>query len=141
MSHFLPDSFTFLLLSLGFILLVLCGVITSTIRISFRLSKVESPKLKLLFAIALLQILLGGLTVFVLRSINDDPFIDIGSGAGITFLSGLFFLKLIFKKGWKRSLRVWAIAAAMQMILVPICSVIMVGGWMMFFFWLYPPQF
>ncbi|MCX6034271.1 MAG: hypothetical protein NTV38_04745, partial [Chloroflexi bacterium] len=62
--------------------------------------------MKLLFAIALLQILLGGLTVFVLRSINDDPFIDIGSGAGITFLSGLFFIKLILKNGWKRSLRV-----------------------------------
>jgi hypothetical protein len=47
---------------------------------------------------------------------------------------------LIFKKGWKQCLRIWAIAAAVQLVLVPICSVIMVVGWVMFFFWLYPTQ-
>jgi hypothetical protein len=132
-----------LLLSLGIIILALCGIITWTIRISFRLSKVDAPRLRFLFAIAFLQILLGGLTVymtlFILKPIKDVLIIVFGTSAGIIILSGLFLIKLILKNGWRRSLRIWAIAAAMQLVLVPICSVTMWGGWVMLFLWLYPP--
>jgi len=126
-------------LGLGFILLILCGIITLTTWISFRLRKVESPKLKFLVAIAFLQILLGGLTVFVVKAINDDPFLCFGTGLGVIFLSGLFFIRLIFKYGWKQSLHIWAIAAGMQLVLVPVCSVVMVGGLVGLIFTLYPP--
>jgi hypothetical protein len=139
LSHFLTYPVIVLLLGLGFILFILCGIITLTIRISIRLNKLEPPKLWFLFAIAFLQLLLGGLTVYALRAIIDDPYIDLGIGLGMTFLSGLFFIKLILKNGWRRSLRVWAIAAAMQLVLVPICSAILVVGWLMLFFFLYPP--
>jgi hypothetical protein len=141
MSHTLSGFSITMFLGLGLILLVLCGIIALTTWISFRLRKVEHPKLKFLIAIAFLQILLGGLTVFVLRAIKNDPFIAIGTGLGITILSGLLFIKLIFKYGWKQSLRIWAIAAGMQLVFVPVCSVVMLVGWVMFTFMLYPPQF
>lgn len=108
---------------------------------SFGINKVDIPKLKLLFAIAFLQILLGVMSVFIVKAIKNDPFIAIGTGFGITFLSGLFFLKFLLKNGWKQSLRVWAIAVAMQLVLVPICSVVILVVWVRFLYWLYPPQF
>jgi len=107
MSLILPDLFNFLVIGLGFIYFILWGIIIWTIRISFHMNKVESSKFTFLFAIAFLQILLGGLIVFVLRAINDDPFIYIGTSVGITILSGLMFIKMILKNGWKRSLHIW----------------------------------
>jgi hypothetical protein len=133
-----------LFLGLGFILLILCGIITWTIRISLRLNKVDIPKLKFLFSIAFLQILLGVITIFILfivGPITDEPFIAIGTGSGITLLSGILFIKLILKNGWKQSLRVWAIAVAMQLVLVPVCSVVMSVALVMFLLLVYPPQY
>lgn len=139
MSHILTGPVIVLLLGSGVILFILCGIITLTIRISIRLNKLEPPKLRFLFSIAFLQLLLGGLTVYALRTVNDDPYIDLGIGLGITFLSGLFLIKLILKNGWRRSLHIWAIAAAIQLVLVPICSAILMVGWLMLLFLLYPP--
>ena len=141
MSPFQTDSVIVLLLGLGFVLLVIGWIITWTTRISFRLNKVEAPQIRSLFAIAFLQVLLGTLTVIVARAIYNDPFIDIGTGLGMTILSGLFFIKLLLKNGWRRPRRIWAIAATMQLVLVPICSGIIVVGWTMFVLLLYPPQF
>jgi len=141
MSPSQTDSVIVLLLGLGFILLVIGGIISWTTRISIRLNKVEAPKIRVLFAIAFLQVLLGGLTVIAARAIYNDPFIDLGTGLGMTFLSGLIFIKLLLKNGWRRSLGIWVIAAAMQLVLVPICSGIMVVGWLRFLLLLYPPQF
>jgi len=98
------------------------------------------PKLKFLFTIAFLQILLGVMTVWIVKAIQDEPFIAIGTGLIIMLLSGLFFIKWILKNPWKLSLRVWAMAALMQVVLVPVCSVFMsvIGVW---FLWrLFPPQ-
>ncbi len=141
MSHLLPDSPIILFLGLGFILLINCGIITWTIWTSIRLSKVEPPKLIFLFVIVFLEILLGGLTVFGVKSIKNNLFIDIGSGLGMTFLSGIIFIKLILKNSWKKSLRVWAVATGMQLVFVPVCSAVMVVGWVRLLLLLYPPQF
>jgi hypothetical protein len=141
MSHLLPDSSITLFIGLGFILLVVCGILACTIWTSIRLCKVEPPKLKFLFAMVFLQILLGGLTVFGVKSIKNDPLIDIGTGVGITFLSGILFIKLILKNGWKKSLRVWAVATGMQLVFVPVCSMVMAVGWVRLLLLLYPPQF
>jgi hypothetical protein len=135
------QPFIVLFLGLGIILLVLCGVITWTTRTSIRLGKKELPKIKFLFAIAFLQVLLGVITIFVVRAIKDDPVIAIGTGAGIMFLSGLFYIKVILKKSWRQSLRIWAVAFAMQLVLVPVFTVVMVVGWIMILLWMYPPQF
>ena len=141
MSYFHNHPVIVLFLGLGLILFVLCGVIAWTIRISSRLSKAEPPRIWLLFAIAFLQVLLGGLTVFFIRDFSYDSFVVFGTSLGVIILSGLFFIKLILKNGWRRSLRVWAIAAAMQLVLVPICAVVLAVGWVMLLFWLHPPQF
>ncbi len=129
-----------LFLGLGFILLILCGITTWTTWVSFRVNKMVTPKLKFLFTIAFLQILLGVMTVWIVKAIQDEPFIAIGTGLIIMLLSGLFFIKWILKNPWKLSLRVWAMAALMQVVLVPVCSVFMsvIGVW---FLWrLFPPQ-
>ena len=120
--------------------LVLWGIIALTIRISFRLRKVESPKLKFIFAIAFLQTLLGILTIYVVESIKYEPFLIIGTSLGITILSGLLFIKMFLKNDWKQSLRIWAIAAVMQMVFVPVCSGVMLLGWFVFYFINHPPQ-
>lgn len=129
-----------LFLGLGFILLILCGITTWTTWVSFRVNKMVTPKLKFLFTIAFLQILLGVMTVWIAKAIKDEPLFAIGTGLIIMFLSGLFFIKWILKNPWKLSLRVWAMAALMQVVLVPVCSVFMsvIGVW---FLWrLFPPQ-
>ena len=111
-----------------------------TIWISFRLRKVEPPKFKFLFAIAFLQILLGILTIYVVDAVNDEPSLYIGTGLGITILSGLLFIKMFLKNDWKQSLRIWAIAAIMQLVFVPVCSVVMLLGLFIIGFMLHPPQ-
>jgi hypothetical protein len=129
------------LLFVGFILFVLWGIIYGTTRIGFRLGKVGPPKMRYLFAIAFLQLLLGVLTIIAVRAIDNNPVLDIGTGLGVTFLSGLLLLKLMLKNRWKESLRVWAIAAAMQLVLLPICAYVMAFGLIVLMFWLHPPQF
>jgi len=141
MSQLIPDSSITLFLGLGFILLVICGILACTIWTSIRMCKVQPPKFILLFTMAFVQILLGGLTVFYVKSIMNDPFIDIGSGLGIMFLSGILLIKLILKNSWKKTLRVWAVATGMQLVFVPVCSVLMATGWLRLLLLLYPPQF
>jgi hypothetical protein len=141
MSRILSDPFPFFTIGLVSIPLVLLwGVISLTIWISFRLRKVEPPKFKFLFAIAFLQILLGILTIYVVDAINDEPSLYIGTGLGITILSGLLFIKMFLKNDWKQSLRIWAIAAVMQLVFVPVCSVVMLLGFFIIGFALHPPQ-
>ena len=130
-----------LFLGLGVILLILCGVLAWITRMSFRLNKVDAPKTKSLFAVSFLQILTGVITALVVRAIKDEPLIALGTGMVMTLLSGILFMKLILKNGWKQSLHTWSLAAVMQLVLLPICSVVMSMIWVMFFLWLYPPQY
>lgn len=130
-----------LFLGLGFILFSLCGIIAWTIRISLRLNKMDAPKTKPLYLISLLQIMAGVIMVLVVRAIKDEPLIAIGTGLVLTLLSGILFMKLILKKDWKQSLYVWGIAVALQLALLPACSLVMSVAWVMFIIWLYPPQY
>jgi hypothetical protein len=140
MIHILSYPFPGSTIGLMSIPLVLWGIMTLTIWISFRLCKVEPPKLKFIFANAFLQVLLGILTVFVVESIKYIPFLIIGTGLGIMILSDLLFIKRFLKNDWKHSLRIWAIAAAMQLVFVPVCSAVMLLGWFVFNFMNHPPQ-
>jgi hypothetical protein len=128
-------------LGIGVILLILCGVLAWITRISFRLNKVDAPKTKILLAISFLQTLTGVFTVFVVRTIKDEPLIALGTGLVIMLLSGILFMKLILKMGWKQSMHIWGIAAAVQLVLVPVCSVVMAVAWVMIYLLLYPPQY
>jgi hypothetical protein len=130
-----------LLLGLGLILLVFCVIIAWTIRISFRINKLASPGSKNLFAAAFLQILLGVITLLTVRVIKDAPLISIGSGLAIILLSGLFLIKWMLKKDWKHALRLWAVAALMQLLALPAGSVAMLVILVMILNWIYPPQY
>ena len=59
-----------------FVFALLCGIIISTTRKSFKSGgKQNSPKLWLLFVIAFLQILLGVIIVLAVKGINNNPII------------------------------------------------------------------
>ena len=129
MSHFPPLSSIVLFLSLGFMLVTLSGVVAATIRISLHLNKVEAPKQRWLLLIALLQILFGIMSI-VIETIfgltrGEALIVCCATPLGTTLLSGILFMKLIIKTDWKRSLRVWSFAAIIQLILLPICSVVL----------------
>jgi hypothetical protein len=141
MSRLSLDPAIFLFLSLGILLLILVVIITLTIRTSIRLGKAEPKKWRLLFAVAFLQLLPGGVTVLIGRTIRGDANVVLGIAAGVTLLSGLFLLKWILKYGWKQSLRLWAVAAVMQGILLPVCSALLAVVWTMVSLQLYPPQY
>ena len=69
-----------------------------------------------------------------------EPFLIIGTGLGITILSGLLFIKIFLKNDWKQSLRICAIAAIMQLVFVPVFSAVMLLGMFIIGFMLHPPQ-
>jgi len=140
MSRILSDPLPFSDIGLVSIPLVLWGIIAFTIWISFRLRKLEPPKLRFIFIIAFLQILLGILTIYVVESIKYIPFLIIGTGLGIIILSDLLFIKMFLKNDWRQSLRIWAIAAVMQLVFLPVCSGVMLLGWFVFYFINHPPQ-
>jgi hypothetical protein len=141
MSPFSPLPIIILFLCLGFILFALSGIITWSIRVSCRFNGVETPKTKRLFAVGFLQILLGVLTVFAIKAIKDEPLPAIGTGFGITFLSGLFFLKLILKNQWKSCLRLWGIAALLQLVLLPVSAAILLVVFVFLISLLFPPVY
>ncbi len=140
MRWILSDPFPFSAIGLVSIPLVLWGIISLTIWISFRLRKLEPPKLRFIFAIAFLQILLGLLTMYVVERIKYEPFLIIGTGLGIIILSDLLFIKMFLKNDWKQSLGVWAIASVMQLVFLPVCSAVMLLGWFVYYFINHPPQ-
>jgi hypothetical protein len=121
------------------LLIVLCGIIAWTTRKSFIWRKTESPKLRLLFVIAILQILLGVITVFAVKGINNHPIIALGFGLAALILSGYFWIKIFLKHGWKQSLRLWSYAAGMQLVLLPVCAAALNIAWLMLTYTLFPP--
>jgi len=141
MTSTVPLPTVLLFLALGLILLVLCVLMVWAARVSFRLNKEEPPKMRLLLLISLFQVLLGAATVLLLREARNDPALDLGGGLGIALLSGLFFMKWILRIDWKSSLRLWVVAFAIQLVLVPVCSAVMLLGVTMVFYTLFPPQF
>ncbi len=93
-----------------------------------------------LFSVAFLQIVLGIGTVLGVKAFNDDPLLCLGTGLGILLVSGLFWIKLLLKTSWKQALRVWAVAAGIQLVAVPVSAGVLVAGWIMVTFLLFPPQ-
>ncbi|MGV8026630.1 MAG: hypothetical protein AB2L18_08740 [Anaerolineaceae bacterium] len=142
MNPSLPNPTVFRQLGLGLILLILWGIITLTLRIGFRLGKVDKPKLKVLFAIGFLQTLLGAATLFIIEKIEEKGnYIALLSGLGMVFLSGLLLIKITIKHHWQKTLHIWAIATGMQLVLIPVCSIVMWVCFVIVGVILYPPQF
>jgi hypothetical protein len=140
MDRILAYPVLVMFLGLGFVLLILCVVIAWTTRISFRLAKQGPPGSGTLFAVAFLQVLLGVLAVLALKTIKTVPVI-FASGLGMMILSGLFLQKWLIKVGWRQCLRTWGIAAALQLVIVPVASLVLVMGLVSLLLLLYPPQY
>ena len=139
MSNYSSGFSNLLFIGLAVIFIILCGIMAWAARLGYRLAKLPPPKWKLLYSIAFLQVLLGGLGIVALRALSDNPFLDIGAGLGIALLSGLFFIKWMLRSGWKPSLRVWAVSAGLQLVLVPLCAALLLVGLVALAFLLYPP--
>jgi hypothetical protein len=111
-----------------------------TTRIGFRTTKGERPKFMALFSVAFLQIVFGIGTVLGVKAFNDNPILCLGTGLGILLVSGIFCIKLLLKTSWKQALGVWAVAAGIQLVAVPVSAGVLVAGWIMITFILFPPQ-
>ena len=135
----LPDSAILLLLVFLVILLILCAIIAWTIRVSFRLRKLVSPRFRMLFVVGFLQVFWGMLILWIIREINYNAVLAIGSGAGLAILTGLFSMKWFFKFGWKKTLGIWSIATGLQIVIVPILVWVMLIGWAMLAYLIDPP--
>jgi len=126
-------------ISLSIILLLLCGIITWTYKVSIRINKVESPKFGILFGAAFGQILLGVIVTAVLRAMKFEPVVGIVAGIGTVILSGILILKLSLHRNWKQTLQLWGVAGAMQLVLVPICLGLLFVVFTLLLTWIYPP--
>jgi len=106
MNQFPLPPLISLLIGLCIILLILCGIVVLTAWTSIRLSKVQIPKLRILFIVAFLQILLGVVVTAILRAIKVEPLTGVGAGIGTTILPGFLIMKLVLHSTWKQALRV-----------------------------------
>lgn len=128
MIHIPPLSSIVMFLSLGFVLMTLCGVVAATIRISLHLNKVDAPKLRWLLLIAFLQILFGIMSIVIETILGltkgETLIVCCTTPLGATLLSGILLIKLIIKTDWKKSLRIWSLAAIIQLVILPVCLVV-----------------
>jgi len=141
MSQFPVPLLVSIFISLGVILLLLCGIITWTYKLSIRINKVESSKFGILFGIAFVQILLGVIVTAVLRAMKAEPLPGIGAGIGTVVLFGIPILKLSLHRNWKQTIQLWGIAGVMQLVLIPICLLILSVVFFLLLYWIYPPVF
>jgi hypothetical protein len=139
MSQFPLPPLVFIPIVLGIILIILCGLITLTLRLSIRLNKAESPGRKTLILVAFLQILAGTIVVAVLRVMKIGPFAGIGVGMAAAIMTGILGMKWFLHGSWKQTLRLWGVAAAMQLVLMPVCLAVLLLIFMALSFWIYPP--
>lgn len=141
MNQFPLSPLVSIYISLSIILFLLCGILAWTYRISIRINKLAGSKFGILFGVAFVQILLGVVITVVLRALKFEPITGIAVGIGTAILVGIPVLKLFVRLDWKPTLRVWGVAAAMQLVLIPICSLILAVVFVQLLLWLYPPVY
>ena len=103
-------------------------LITLTYLFSFLVLKIDRPKFKWLILIAFLQVLLGTLTFITIIILEDYSFnmgIVFLFALAVMLLSGLFLGKLLLNYSWKQTLSIWAVAGGIQVVVGPICSLIL----------------
>lgn len=141
MSQFLSSPMLFLGLGAALLLVIIHDLIRGTLRFSHRLLKFEFPKGNSLRLIAILQVAVGILVTIILRLIHNDPVLDLGIGAAVMLLSGLFFVKVFLKYHWKISLLVWSVALVMQLIFIPLVTAATLAVFILLASLLFPPQY
>jgi hypothetical protein len=141
MNQFPLPSLVFVLISLTIILFLLCGILAWTYRISLRINKLDGFKFGIRFGVAFVQILLGIVITAVLMALKLEPNIGIAIGIGTAILFGMPALKLFIRLAWKPTLRVWGVAAVMQLVLIPIYLLIVAVVFVQLLLWVYPPVY
>jgi hypothetical protein len=141
MTDFLSSPITFLVLSLVLILVILHELLRLTLRFTHRLLKFDYPQGHSLRIIAILQVLVGILVTVALRFIHNDPILDLGIGGGLMLLSGILFIKIILKYPWKITLLVWGVALIMQLVVVPVVTMVLLAVFVLLAITLFPPQY
>jgi hypothetical protein len=141
MTQFPVPPLVSIFISLGVILMLLCGIIAWTYKLSIRINKFEDPKFGILFGIAFVQTLLGVIVTAILRAMKFEPFAGLGAGIGTVVLSGILILKLSLQYNWKQTLQLWGIAGVMQLVLIPICLLMLSVVFFLLLYWIYPPVF
>ena len=134
------DLAQYALISVGVgLILFLLILITLTYLFSFLVLKIDRPKFKRVIAIAFFQVLLGILTIVLLRVSTYDSLFILLYALAVLLVSGLFLVKLFLNYSWKQTLSIWAVAGGIQVVVVPICSVILAIISTMILMHLFPP--
>lgn len=141
MTQLLSSSTLFLILSLILLLVILHILLRGTLRFSHRLLKFDLPKGHSLRLIAVIQVLIGILTTIILRLIHNDPILDLGVGAAVMLLSGLPLIKVFLKYPWKLTWLVWGVAVIMQLVVVPVVTLVTLAIFILLASLLFPPQY
>lgn len=141
MNQFPLPPLLSVLISLTLLLLLVCGILAWTYGISIRINKSEGFRFGIRFKVAFVQTLLGVVITAGLREWKFEPITAIAVGIGTTILAGIPALKLFVRLAWKPTLRLWGVAAVMQLVLIPICSSILAVIFFLLLLWLYPPVF
>jgi len=136
LSPFIP-----LVIGLILFLLILGGIVTVITRLSLRINKAAIPQLKSLLAIAFLQILVDAMVAAALWGKLANPVLGLVVGIGITILSGLPIMKWLLHRGWKQTLGVWGVAAGFELVLLPICTVILLVIYVNIMLQIFPPVY
>lgn len=140
-SQILSSPQVFLVLGLILLLVIIHDLLRSTLHFTHRLLKFEYPQGHALRLIAILQILVGILVTVILRSIHNDPILDLGLGGGLMLLSGIPLIKLFLKYPWKITLLVWGVAVIMQVVVVPVVTMIVIAIFIFLASLIFPPQY
>jgi hypothetical protein len=130
-----------LLVELGIIVLILDGVIVLTYRFSGHLNRVSLPGTGALLSWSFLPLLMGAGVVWLLRARGAGPIVGLGSGLAVVVLMCLPALKLAVGSGWKIILRLWGTAAAMQILVLPLCLVPLLFAAAALLLSLFPPVY
>jgi hypothetical protein len=104
-------------------------LVTLTYLLSFLVLKIDRPKFKWLILIAFIQMVLFYITMIriIIANLGNFNIITIFLYAlAVLLLSGLFLVKLFFKCSWKQSLSIWAVAGGFQLVVVPLCFMILI---------------
>lgn len=141
MEKLLSSSVVFLWLAFILLLVILHDLLRATLRFSHRLLKFEFPSTGSLRLVAVIQVLLGVLVTLLMRLIHNDPVLDLAVGAAVMLLSGLPLIKALLKYPWKIARLVWMVAAVMQLVFVPVVSLVTLAAFILLASFLFPPQF
>jgi len=114
-----------LVIGIVIILIILGYLISLFTRASLFITNRTLSGRKPIYMLAYSQVLLGAMVVLVLWELNAGaPAADL-TGIGVTLLSGFPLMHWFFKKSWKETLPLWGVAAGFEVVLFPICLVIL----------------